>query len=68
MLDLAWRGLANVHVGGALGVRGLDLGWISHWFSPRACPIARTGSLHTALTNRLLRACGFLMPSDLGAK
>jgi group II intron reverse transcriptase/maturase len=28
-------------------------------------PIARSGSLHTALSNRVLRRYGFLMPSDL---
>jgi len=28
MLDLAWRGLANVNVGGALDVRGFDFGGI----------------------------------------
>src|ERR1019366_10739259 len=36
MRDLAWRGLANVNAGGALDVRGLDLGEISHWFPPGA--------------------------------
>jgi group II intron reverse transcriptase/maturase len=30
-----------------------------------AWPIARSGSLHTALSNRVLRRHGFLMPSDL---
>ncbi|MDQ2945138.1 MAG: hypothetical protein M3Y27_04220 [Acidobacteriota bacterium] len=30
MLDLAWGGLANVDVGGALGMRGFDFGRISH--------------------------------------
>lgn len=30
-----------------------------------AWPIARSGSLHTALSNRVLRRYGFLMPSDL---
>ncbi|MCP5115872.1 MAG: group II intron reverse transcriptase/maturase [bacterium] len=36
--------------------------------SKGAWPIARTGSLHTALNNRRLRRLGFLMPSDLAAR
>ena len=34
VFDLAWRGLANVDIGGALEVRGFDLGRISHWPAP----------------------------------
>jgi hypothetical protein len=37
MLDLARRGLANVHEGGALSVSQLDLGGISHWSAPDFC-------------------------------
>lgn len=33
-----------------------------------AWPIARTGSLHKALGNRVLRHYGFLMPTDLAVK
>ena len=49
-----------------LGLRG----WMLKVASTRkgAWPIARTGSLHTALNNQRLRAHGFLMPSDLAAK
>src|ERR1700733_14310954 len=36
MLDLAWCGLAIVNAGGALDMRRLDLGEISHWFPPGA--------------------------------
>ncbi len=36
--------------------------------SKGAWPIARTGSLHTALNNRRLRRLGFPMPSDLPAR
>src|ERR1035437_1806289 len=36
MLDLAWRGLANVNIGRTLGVRRLDFGGISHWSAPGA--------------------------------
>jgi len=35
--------------------------------SKGAWPIARTGSLQTALSNAVLRRSGFLMPSDLAA-
>lgn len=36
--------------------------------SKGAWPIARTGSLHTALNKQRLRRLGFLMPSDLAAR
>jgi hypothetical protein len=36
MFDLTWRGLANVYDRGAVDVRGLNLGNISHWFPPDA--------------------------------
>jgi hypothetical protein len=37
MFDLTGRGLANVHVSGALSVRGFDSGEISHWSAPGVC-------------------------------
>ena len=38
VFNLSWCGLANVNVGGALGVREFDFGWISHWSAPGVCP------------------------------
>jgi group II intron reverse transcriptase/maturase len=38
------------------------------WSSRGAWHIARTGSLHAALNNAVLRRSGFLMPSDLAAQ
>src|SRR5256885_7085064 len=38
MLNLARRRLANVNVGGALGVREFNFGRISHWPAPGCCP------------------------------
>jgi hypothetical protein len=38
MLHLAGRGLANVNVGGALGVGEFNFGRISHWPAPGCCP------------------------------
>jgi len=36
--------------------------------SKGAWGLARTGSLHTVLSNQILRRFGFLMPSDLAAR
>lgn len=49
----------------ALGLTGLLLKVAAS--SQGAWRIARTGSLHKALSNALLRRTGFLMPSDLAA-
>ena len=49
----------------ALGLKGRLLKVASS--SRGAWPIAATGSLHTALSNTVLRRYGFLMPSDLAA-
>ena len=49
-----------------LGLRGQMLKVA--FSSKGAWPIARTGSLHTALNNQRLRQQGFLMPSDLAAR
>ncbi len=49
-----------------LGLRGQMLKVA--FSSKGAWPIARTGSLHTALNNQRLRRQGFLMPSDLAAR
>lgn len=48
-----------------LGLRGRMLKAASS--SRGAWPMARTGSLHTALSNAVLRRYGFVMPSDLAA-
>jgi group II intron reverse transcriptase/maturase len=56
-----WRGrLRRLR---SLGLRGRLLK-VAH-SSRGAWPLAATGSLHTALNNRLLRRYGFVMPSDL---
>ena len=49
-----------------LGLRGRMLKVV--FTGKGAWPIARTGSLQTALNNRRLHDYGFLMPSDLAAK
>jgi RNA-directed DNA polymerase len=49
----------------ALGLRGLLLKVASS--ARGAWRIARTGSLHKALSNAVLRGAGFLLPSDLAA-
>ena len=49
-----------------LGLRGQMLKVA--FSSKGAWPIARSGSLHTALNNQRLRQQGFLMPSDLAAR
>ena len=49
-----------------LGLRGQMLKVA--FSSKGAWPIARSGSLHTALNNQRLRRQGFLMPSDLAAR
>jgi group II intron reverse transcriptase/maturase len=49
-----------------LGLRGQMLKVA--FSSKGAWPIARSGSLHTALNNQRLRQHGFLMPSDLAAR
>ena len=49
-----------------LGLRGQMLKVA--FSSKGAWPIARTGSLHTALNNQRLRQQGFPMPSDLAAR
>jgi RNA-directed DNA polymerase len=49
----------------ALGLRGLLLKVASS--ARGAWRIARTGSLHKALANAVLRGAGFLLPSDLAA-
>jgi group II intron reverse transcriptase/maturase len=49
-----------------LGLRGRMLK-VAHT-SKGAWPIARTGSLQTALSNRVLLQYGFVMPSDLAAQ
>ena len=46
-----------------LGLRGRMLKVA--YSSKGAWPIARSGSLHTALSNQVLRRYGFVMPSDL---
>jgi group II intron reverse transcriptase/maturase len=58
-----WRGrLRKLR---ALGLRGRQLK-VAH-SSKGAWPIARSPSLHTALSNAVLRRYGFWMPSDLAA-
>ena len=49
-----------------LGLRGRML--MVAYTSKGAWPIAKTGSLNTALNNRRLLRYGFLMPSNLAAK
>ena len=48
-----------------LGLKGRLLK-VAH-SSRGAWPLAKTGSLHKALNNAVLRKHGFLMPSDLAA-
>jgi len=46
-----------------LGLRGRM--WKVAWSSQGAWPLARNGSVQTALSNAVLRRYGFLLPSDL---
>ena len=64
---LRWHGKkGRLKALGRLGLRGRMLKVA--FSSKGAWPIARTGSLHTALNNQRLRQFGFLMPSDLAAR
>jgi RNA-directed DNA polymerase len=63
---LRWHSAAGrEHALRRLGLRGRMLQIALS--SRGAWPLAGTGSLHTALSNRVLRQYGFLMPSDLAA-
>jgi group II intron reverse transcriptase/maturase len=61
---LRWHNVAGrLNALRRLGLRGRMLKVA--YSAKGAWPIARSGSLHTALSNRVLRRHGFLMPSDL---